>query len=543
MGTNNRRIMLLSTWVVITTACGGNTIHTAKPTTPNVIVSGESPETPTLDRSTAPLGTNVGGVHFWSVAMFGYNAFHQASQWFAHGKDGYWDTEIPLTFDSLGYPIFLPEGVEAAGVLLFGGVCGDYPSGDYTLRWDGYGEPEVRFAGSITDLDLVNRKAVVAVDATGASCDTGINIKFRNIDPNNHVHNIRFLYPTYSEENPGPTFLQAFIDEMKQFGVLRFMDWNATNNQTLMSWENRTRPDHYSQTTASGVAIEYMIDLANEVRADAWFTIPHLVDDQYVTEFAKLVKTRLHADLDIYVEYSNEVWNWLFSQAAYADSEGKRLGLPEPTNQTFYAKRSCDVFRLWQAQFSESERSRLKFVLASQSANPWISEQIVKYENAYQCADALAIAPYFGGVLGAPENVDETSKLTVDQLFDLLEQTHLPIAYDAMEAQKAIADAYGLQLIAYEGGQHLVGYGGAENNELLTNLFIEANRHTRMQTIYDQYLDTWKAIGGDAFLHYMSTSTRYHKFGSWGIRESLVDDQAPKYQAVRRFNQKHNKWW
>ena len=31
--------------------------------------------------------------------------------------------------------------------------------------------------------------------------------------------------------------------------------------------------------------------------------------------------------------------------------------------------------------------------------------------------------------------------------------------------QKKVADKYGLKLVAYEGGQHMVGVTGGENNE------------------------------------------------------------------------------
>ena len=38
---------------------------------------------------------------------------------------------------------------------------------------------------------------------------------------------------------------------------------------------------------------------------------------EYLTEFAKMVKTKLDPDLKVYVEYSNEVWNWGFQQAGW----------------------------------------------------------------------------------------------------------------------------------------------------------------------------------------------------------------------------------
>ena len=48
--------------------------------------------------------------------------------------------------------------------------------------------------------------------------------------------------------------------------------------------------------------------------------------------------------------------------------------------------------------------------------------------------------------------------------------------------------------MAYAGGQHLVGVGTAANDATLTNLFIAANRHTRMAQIYEDYFAACEAV-------------------------------------------------
>ncbi len=91
----------------------------------------------------------------------------------------------------------------------------------------------------------------------------------------------------------------------------------------------------------------------------------------------------------------------------------------------------------------------------------------------------------------------------------------------------------GLKVLAYEGGQHLVGVGGAENNEKLMDLFIAANRAPRMKDIYLEYLRAWKDAGGDMFMIFSSTGAP-SKWGSWGILEYQGQDPAtaPKDEAV-----------
>jgi len=109
----------------------------------------------------------------------------------------------------------------------------------------------------------------------------------------------------------------------------------------------------------------------------------------------------------------------------------------------------------------------------------------------------------------------------------------LPKAIEWIRAQKAVADRFGLKLIAYEGGQHLVGVGGGENNETLTTLFHAANRHPRIAAIYEKYYQAWEDLGGDLFCYFSSVS-RWSKWGSWGILEYFDDDPmaSPKFRAT-----------
>jgi hypothetical protein len=85
-----------------------------------------------------------------------------------------------------------------------------------------------------------------------------------------------------------------------------------------------------------------------------------------------------------------------------------------------------------------------------------------------------------------------------------------------MRTQKAVADKYGLKLVCYEVGQHLVGVGGGENNEDLTKLLIAANHHSRMGGIYTKYLDAWHDLDGGLMCIFSSVATS-SKWGSWGL--------------------------
>ena len=173
-------------------------------------------------------------------------------------------------------------------------------------------------------------------------------------------------------------------------------------------------------------------------------------------------------------------------------------------------------------------------VLASQAANVRVSEAV-----ATTNGDVLAIAPYMGLSVGANDRGLSTAQVetwTVNQVLDYVEQTSLPKAIGYIREQKKIAARYGLRLVAYEGGQHLVGVRGGENNETVTKLFLAANAHPRMGELYSRYLDAWTKEGGDLFCHFSSVG-RWGKYGSWGLLQYANDDplQSPKFKAVMKW--------
>ncbi len=179
-------------------------------------------------------------------------------------------------------------------------------------------------------------------------------------------------------------------------------------------------------------------------------------------------------------------------------------------------------------------------MLAAQSANPWTSEQVMDFEEAYQHADALGIAPYFGNALGDPKKQDQTATMTVDEILDKCAE-YIAKGNETIAKQAELAKQRGLRLVAYEGGQHLVGHGGAENNKPLMELFHAANRHPRMKQLYLDYLTGWKQNGGTLMVIFSSMGN-YSKWGSWGLLEyhGQPTAEAPKYQAVLEFMERQS---
>lgn len=60
---------------------------------------------------------------------------------------------------------------------------------------------------------------------------------------------------------------------------------------------------------AHGWPWEAVIDLANEAGLSVWINVPAMATDDYIENLVRLVDERLHPDLNVMVEFSNEVWN------------------------------------------------------------------------------------------------------------------------------------------------------------------------------------------------------------------------------------------
>jgi hypothetical protein len=130
--------------------------------------------------------------------------------------------------------------------------------------------------------------------------------------------------------------------------------------------------------------------------------------------------------------------------------------------------------------------------------------------------------------------------MSVDGIVDI-ELAHINgCALEQMKSNSAIAKKYGLALVGYEGGQSLVGYYGAENDNTMTALFKAANRSPRMNALYAQYLSNWVGAGGDLLVSFNEAGAST-KYGSWGALEYQDQDPltAPKFQALTTFALQH----
>jgi hypothetical protein len=497
----------------------------------------------------ARMGINLAGAEDYATELPFVDVFRLARSW-ASQKDGaQWGAGPTLDIDEHGWVKKLEPGCWAEAP-----ICtsqnGHYPSGRYTVLYEGKGTFDFRGGNvKIADAATPGRMLIDVDSSTGP----GIFLQIRETSPDDYLRNIRVIMPGFEDTYQAEPFHPAFLKRWQGVACFRFIDWIKVDDKMLMEkmirWEDRPKVDDATYT-ARGVPLEVIIDLCNRQKVDAWFCIPHKADDQYVRHFAEMVRDKLDPSLKAYIEYSNEVWNGIFSQCPYARGKAVELKLGEPTRPwegacMFYVQRSQEVFKIWEEVFGGTDR--LVRVLAWQAAASsfWLDGLLMSNATPGQ-VDALAIAPYISfNVSGTPKNPGESSEaqtvaaLTVDQLLDRVEQKALPECIGWMKNAKQVADKYKVKLIAYEGGQHLSGVANGQNHDPMTQLFMQANAHERMGQIYTTYLNAWKDNGGGLFNVFNSVG-EWGKYGSWGLVQfsdqgGTAATSTPKFLAVMRW--------
>lgn len=493
-----------------------------------------SPSSPPIPVVPSPLGTNIDAPSYWSTQLPFIDLFKYSKPWVS-GDSANWDNGNPIATDSNGWVTAIAPGQIVRTIMLDGQPAST--AGRYVMTWDGSGTFSAAGGCSLAPGETSANRAVL--DVTGK-----VMLYFTDTDPVDYMRNIRVVQETYESVPPSDIWNPEFLASLGDESCLRFMDMCRTNGSVVATWADRPKVDDCRYTSNKGMPYELAIEMANTTSKDAWICVPHLATDAFVTSLADMVRDNLHPSLKCYVEYSNEVWNGIFDQATYAESMGVAQSLgssPFQSRLRYYSRRSVEIFTLFTDSYGLADR--LVRVISSQAGNAWTAEQVLSFEDAYLSCDALAIAPYFGPSINSG-NVAQFISMTPNDLLDYVEANSMSIATTRMVNNAAKANEYGVPMIAYEGGQHIVGFVSAANRDQITNLISEANRSPRMEGIYDGYLDSWRQSGGQLFMHYTKCG-RYSQYGCWGSIEWQGQPMSatPKARALHEFRIANPKWW
>ena len=369
--------------------------------------------------------------------------------------------------------------------------------------------------------------------------------------------------------SPGQIFTNDLIKALAPFSYLRCMGWLGTNFQPgfygdtghhLIGWNDRTLPTDATQGMEGlrpgtiGVAWEYPLLLANQTHKDLWINIPVSAtgtspDDKgsYIYKLAELIKNGdaftggkgLASGLHLYIEHSNEVWNFGFPQYIWnklaaideVKQGGSTLNNDGATDQEAWAhrrhaKRLYEIAKIFERVFGPGSLGTVvRPVYASWTIFPdayyggvlaWMKKTYADPKGYFY---AMAGTGYFNAekasktaspseIVGAMRADGDSGVATTVQL-------------------KKIAEQYGLKLACYEAGPDNGG-GDPTNvgNRILANRLPEMG-----DLVTHEFRDNLFGAGVD-LASYFSLASAGSRYGCWGALEDLSKLDTAKYKAI-----------
>jgi hypothetical protein len=524
------------------------------------------------------LAWNLGEVSYWSTQQPFLDAFRSAMPWVGH-LPGQWGgrDEAALAaagaLDEQGWILRVPPDLTHISTMVFAEMPAQMTSfaGRWIARWEGDAQVaftgaarNVRYQGNMATLDFTPGQGAIAIEVRRGS-----------------LRDLTLVQEPHLESfDEGALFHPAFLARIGDAENLRFMDWMRTNNSTLQRWDDRPQIHDYSWERR-GVPLEILIRLANDTGAEPWFTLPHMADDDFVRQFAQMVHADLRRDLRAWVEYSNEVWNFSFAQADWAEQQGRARWGREWAWTQFYAVRAAQVMDIWAQVFADAP-DRLVRVIATQTGWVGLEQDLLEAplfraedparRAPWESFDAYAVTGYFNAELheasrqpmlrawladsrAAAEAEGAARGLTGAALaahvqrhrFDLAVQraaeelidgrhsgrpegTVRQLVAEVLPHHARVAAERGLALVMYEGGTHVVTEPSQHQDTELVAFFEALNHSEGMGDAYRALLAGWAGLTDAPFNAYVAIGAP----GIWGAWGALrhQDDDNPRWRAL-----------
>ena len=450
-------------------------------------------------------------------------------------------TELPL--DANGNPI-------PAQMQFMVSVRDQTKGGRYIVTYDGDVDLVYKVGANKIAAESVPGRDVVEYNASS----NGFFVDVTRVNPADPFGNLAIVHEDYlTLYEAGEIWRPEFLEFVGQFANLRFMDWMNTNHSKTSTWADRTPIERRTYPkSVDGIPLEYLVDLSNKTNSNPWFTIPHLADETYIRNFAQYVKDNLNPDLIPYFEYSNETWNVSFDQTRWLIDQSNTFFDASVTgkHQQYEAYRIGLMFQYITDVYGTENRDKINLVIATQKGSKGREQKLLEspdlapygLDNLYQLADSLAITTYFGSGVGKDDyptvqswQADADggiSKLLASSDIELTELIDVTLPYFD---QKSID--YGLELVAYEGGSHIVPDISWQNETGVSDLFENVHYTPEMGVFYDRIFEAWKnltsAVRDGIFL--FSLMGNHTKWGSWGHWRDY-NDVTPRSESVLRYN-------
>lgn len=559
-------------------------VVTASSTNGESAISSEVSATPSTDLPVLPaddLTKNYMGMNTWFLSDWdGSFAFVDAMKHARPWRNAAWNGSVAV--DALGWPL-----ADASTVIFTGSPT--QINGTYKLVFKGQADVSLMWAGgSVSNKVYDANTNTTTADITYNISSTGsFGLIFSNTKrtsssaTNTGFADARLYRPGYPADG-SVVFTDDYVNALKKTSVIRVMDWTATNANITEHWADRITPAHMFKITPTytgpggqvwesldsngeaaynpGVAIEHQIQLCNEAHSDCWINIPPAAADDYVQKLALALRygtdgtnpytsyqanpvyPPLAADLRVYVEYANEIWNSAYGFQSFRIIYDIANSLPSDHLMRQFAPSDANVYQIMYAYPAyrlaaisdifrtvygdASMMNRVRPVLMTQQGNAndtlmlalnWIDE--------YAQSQNRAVNSYFYGAggsayYGADATINEADRGNANLFFSG--------AYDTQGISNMGLDAlwaanFGLKRIAYEGGPSLDYYTQEQADAI--------NLDPRMKDMIVNTHNAWSAMGGDLLMYYVAVGPR-----EWNFSNEISNSNTPKNNGLDQLN-------
>jgi len=542
-----------------------------------------------------PIGSNVPSDEYWLGSLGLSDA--------ARGRSTWWEGDPILDAD--GWPTSLPGGWAYSWITMVDQGNG---GGIQTFHafWEGNGTMSIFQDTEQGGSPLWNHVCTDAAGQVGVTFTTDIftgtdykdnggwwgtlRIEATSSTPGEHLRNIEIVHEDclgpsgekfYRSVDPANSTMmnKPFREFAKSCPTLRFLIHNENTNDRYGDegdfWSGIGRQwDEYTeggQGRPLRLRVQDRIDVCNATDSDMWVTQSTWVDDvtaqlhhsAYEAPYTGQVGGGLRNDRMIYLEHSNEVWNFAFWQAQYCqywswyhvgsgvdptetpfpDRPGgvdvpATLGFEdfdpdERGGADWYWMKRWSSYRTW--QLHELYKINPNFAAKVPSIYASIDDRVRLVQGAHGSSDegnyihfrkgdgpqfdlvqfapgdnyvdhvyGMATAPYtWIGAYGAWPPAAEDYETAANAYFDEWISYNETGLRGEMDVQGGICADVGVKYIAYEGTQHAEGADADSAKDWVKYL----NYHPRMYEMLYKYFDEWKASGGKEFMVYLSPMT------------------------------------
>lgn len=425
-------------------------------------------------------------------------------------------------------------------------------NGTYRLIFNGQATVTVS-GGTLGTPTYTSGTNTTTVNLTVTAAYPTIILQFRNTKrtatsaTNTGLTGIKLMRPTTiggtTPYDPSVVFTTEYIALHSRGQVLRSMDFVATNGNIQANWGDRQLPGNLTYFTGTGYGWqgkgapwEHFIALCNQTGKDAWVNVPLYASDSYVQQLAAMLKAQLNASRKVYVEYTNEVWNFGFAQFGQVSNLAQTEINTNPSSSLnydgaakpggmydsaigvprYWARRTMQISDIFRAEFGDAAMhdgaSPRVFPLFQAQADwqHWIWQGLTFLDRYYNNGDGnhvgtpRPVARYIWGgggsgyIHGFPTAIANNASATVNDIFTGYGQAWTD-HYNAMAASAHWCAAFGMKRVAYESGPGEI-HGPAEP------AVRAAQVDSRIKDVWKRCADEFFKAGGELYVQFLGVN-------------------------------------